>query len=100
MVLAPDLKTTVHMKTIFFAGFALAKYELLDKMHHGETRVIHCRGGSGRTGLMAAILLLENGANWSGFQTQVQSLRPEARTSPSHRNFIYTRFSIMGNYDN
>ncbi|SIT01803.1 cyclin-dependent kinase inhibitor 3 family protein [Neptunomonas antarctica] len=78
----------------FFEAFALVKTELLDKMNRGETIVIHCKGGSGRTGLMAAILLLENGDSWSDIIAQVQSLRPKALTLPHHLNFIHTHYSI------
>lgn len=33
-------------------------------------------GGSGRTGLMDAILLLESGEQWRDVQARIQSIRP------------------------
>ncbi|MGL6327563.1 phosphatase domain-containing protein [Aeromonas rivipollensis] len=45
----------------FAAAFASHKTALLARLAAGQTLAIHCRGGSGRTGLMAAILLLEAG---------------------------------------
>lgn len=35
--------------------------ELLAKLHGGEKIFVHCRGGLGRTGTLAARLLIENG---------------------------------------
>ena len=45
----------------FSQAFASHKADLLARLAAGQTLAIHCRGGSGRTGLMAAILLLEAG---------------------------------------
>lgn len=64
----------------FLAAFAQYKDELLARINNQETLVIHCRGGTGRTGLMAAILLLELGWPWDEVQPLIRSVRPKALT--------------------
>ena len=68
----------------FFSAFKPVKSELLARIDKQETIAIHCRGGSGRTGLMAAILLLERGQPWQQVKTQIQSIRPKALTLDPH----------------
>ena len=81
-------------KEAFFETFTDAKPQLLALMTSGQTIAIHCRGGSGRTGLMAAILLLESGRDWDDVVEQIQAIRPKALTHPVHINFIETQYSI------
>ena len=64
----------------FAAAFASHKADLLARLAAGQTLAIHCRGGSGRTGLMAAILLLESGYPPAEVKALVQGLRPKALT--------------------
>ncbi len=49
---------------------------------------MHCMGGSGRTGLLAAHLLLEKGWELQNIITQVQSLRPGAFTKDVQVEYI------------
>lgn len=72
----------------FELGFARHKAELLVLMQTQSTVAIHCRGGSGRTGLMAAILLLLAGGSLAEVITQVQSIRPNALTNVHQRGYI------------
>ncbi|MCM8595233.1 protein phosphatase [Accumulibacter sp.] len=60
-------------------------HRLLDE---GRKIAIHCKGGSGRTGLMAAQILLERG--WSGEEASdaVKALRPNALTLPVHQDYF------------
>ncbi|BCB18143.1 hypothetical protein OCUBac02_10370 [Bosea sp. ANAM02] len=44
----------------FMAGWR--KLDLADRLREGESWAIHCRAGLGRTGTIAALLLVENGA--------------------------------------
>jgi protein-tyrosine phosphatase len=52
---------------------------------------IHCRGGSGRTGFMAALILRAAGMNGPRADTQVLRLRPRALTLPAHTDYLAAR---------
>lgn len=54
----------------------------------GETIAIHCKGGSGRTGLIAAQLLIECGVEFQDALDKVQALRPRALQQPQHIKYI------------
>ncbi|WP_417537745.1 protein phosphatase [Marinomonas sp.] len=81
-------------KQPFFVEFEKIKNELLGRLHVQEKLAIHCRGGSGRTGLMAAILLLELGLPWLQVQELIQGTRPKALTLAPHIHFLKTHYSI------
>ncbi len=49
---------------------------------------IHCKGGSGRTGLIAAQLLIECGVPLQEAIDKVQVLRPRAIQNPVHISYI------------
>ncbi|NEV64603.1 tyrosine-protein phosphatase [Thiorhodococcus minor] len=49
---------------------------------------IHCRGGSGRTGLMAALILRELGMDGARADGLVKGLRPKALTVPAHIDYL------------
>jgi protein-tyrosine phosphatase len=54
---------------------------------HG-TIAIHCRGGSGRTGFMAALILRAMGTDAASADAQVKDLRPRALTLPAHTDYL------------
>lgn len=62
--------------------------EILRRLNAGECAAIHCQGGSGRTGLVAATLLLNLGLPLTEATLQVQSLRPRALQHPLHRQWL------------
>lgn len=78
----------------FNKAWALSKVKLQALLGYKETIAIHCRGGSGRTGLMAAILLLEAGEAWGDVKDQIQKVRPKALTHPAHINYLKKHYSI------
>mgnify|MGYP000001583388 FL=1 len=80
----------------FAAAFANHKTALLARLAAGQTLAIHCRGGSGRTGLMAAILLLESGYAPARVKTLVQGLRPKALTLAPHVDYLNSHYSFAG----
>jgi ADP-ribosyl-[dinitrogen reductase] hydrolase len=51
---------------------------LRDRLLGGESIVVHCRGGLGRTGLVAARLLIELGESPKGALSRVRAARPGA----------------------
>lgn len=57
--------------------------------------VIHCKGGSGRTGLMAAILLLERGIELEKAVSMVKTLRPNSLKVPSHMEDLERRYQTI-----
>ena len=77
----------------FAQAFALQKAILLDLIESGATIVIHCHGGSGRTGLMAAILMLELGYAPTQVKTQIQQIRPKSLTSAVQDNYLIEQYA-------
>jgi len=49
---------------------------------------IHCKGGSGRTGLVAAMILLERGNKLERVLSMVQALRPKALKLQAHVDYL------------
>ena len=60
-------------------------FEILDR---SGTLAIHCKGGSGRTSLMAAIILCQRGMKHDLILEQVKALRPNALKLPVHTDFL------------
>ena len=60
-------------------------FEILDR---SGTVAIHCKGGSGRTGLMAAIILCERGMNHDQTLDQAKALRPNALKLSVHTDYL------------
>lgn len=52
---------------------------------------IHCRGGSGRTGFMAALILREMGLLGPHADALVKRLRPNALELPAHVDYLAAR---------
>lgn len=77
----------------FAQAYAEQKTTILSLLRAGKTIAIHCKGGSGRTGLMAAILMAELGYNKADATAQVQSLRPKALGHPVHIAY-FTDFKV------
>lgn len=74
------------------AGFACAwvahSAEVLQILADGGTIAVHCKGGSGRTGLMVAMLLINRGEPLPTVIEQVQEIRPKALQIPAHLEFL------------
>ncbi|BCE03114.1 protein-tyrosine phosphatase family protein [Marinicellulosiphila megalodicopiae] len=54
------------------------KHEIHAILNDKESIAIHCKGGSGRTGIVAGKILLERGANFDSTIEQIKALRPNA----------------------
>jgi protein-tyrosine phosphatase len=65
-----------------------AKTPILEQLKAGSSLAIHCKGGSGRTGLIAARILIETGISREAAIAQVRTLRPKAIQHPAHVNWI------------
>ncbi len=72
----------------FDTAWQAAASDLLARLRAGQCLAIHCKGGSGRTGLIAARILIALGVPRSTAIAQVQALRPKAIQHPVHQAWI------------
>ena len=72
----------------FGQGWKASRQAILDQLRAGQALAIHCKGGSGRTGLIAVRILIETGIARSQAIALVQALRPGAIQHPAHCNWI------------
>ncbi|MEH0743478.1 cyclin-dependent kinase inhibitor 3 family protein [Vibrio cholerae] len=72
----------------FAAKWQLASPTLHRIVDNGGKVAMHCMGGSGRTGLFAAHLLLEKNWPLETIIKEVQALRPGAFTKPVQVDYI------------
>lgn len=61
---------------------------LIALLRDGKQIAIHCRGGSGRTGLVAAALLMALGQSQQEAMAAIRARRPRAFTLASHRLWL------------
>ncbi|MCU0835823.1 MAG: tyrosine-protein phosphatase [Chromatiaceae bacterium] len=67
------------------------KAEVLAILDQQGVSAVHCRGGSGRTGLMTALMLLERGMPYEKVVAEVRTLRPAALQLDVHLDYLQTR---------
>jgi protein-tyrosine phosphatase len=72
----------------FHAAWARDQKQILAALNQHDIPAVHCRGGSGRTGLMTAILLLEHGMPYEQVVAEVQRIRPKALQLDAHVNYL------------
>lgn len=77
---APDEK--------FEKAWQSQKSEVLSMIKQGKCIAIHCRGGSGRTGFMAAVIMRELGINADQATEMVKSLRPNSLKLTAHTEYL------------
>ncbi|RJX65282.1 phosphatase [Vibrio sinensis] len=73
----------------FISQWNSASPALHEKIDRGEKVAMHCMGGSGRTGILAAHLLLERQWDISHIIEQVKALRPGAFTKSVQVDYIH-----------
>lgn len=66
------------------------------RLEGGERVAIHCRGGIGRTGLVAALILVERG--WSGEAAirHIRAARPRAIETRAQERYVIDAASAIG----
>lgn len=68
----------------FADAWTQARERIQALLDAGRSVAIHCKGGSGRTGLIAARLLIDRGLPRADAVALVQALRPKAIQHPAH----------------
>ena len=81
-------KRSVTFTEIRSQGWKVSKQSILERLNAGQDIAIHCKGGSGRTGLIAARIMVEAGIPRADAIALVQALRPKAIQHPAHINWI------------
>lgn len=59
-----------------------------DTLRQGESILVHCRGGLGRAGTVAALLLMDQGIGWQEAMALVRSVRPGAVETNEQEKYI------------
>lgn len=72
----------------FDARWEVISPQIHEVLKQGGNIVLHCMGGSGRTGLLAAHILLELDWDLNRIKSEVQALRPGAFTKPLQIEYI------------
>ncbi|WP_206483894.1 dual specificity protein phosphatase family protein [Thalassotalea sp. G2M2-11] len=69
--------------------WALYQQKIIKTLDEGGNIAIHCKGGTGRTGLVAAMILMHNG--WSIEKTikSVRQVRPNALQIEKQLSYLY-----------
>ncbi|MFT6985165.1 MAG: protein-tyrosine phosphatase [Psychromonas sp.] len=57
-------------------------------LEQGKSIALHCKGGSGRTGLVAAQILLQRGEAIGPVMARIQAVRPNAFTQTCQRDYL------------
>nr|WP_254797379.1 dual specificity protein phosphatase family protein [Pseudomonas aromaticivorans] len=68
----------------FATAWTQAQERIRALLDEGRSIAIHCKGGSGRTGLIAARILIDRGLPRADAVALVQVLRPKAIQHPAH----------------
>lgn len=72
----------------FIAAWPVIGRELLSFLKNGDRVVVHCRGGLGRTGTVACLLLMEFGTSPQEALEMVRSCRPGCVETLAQEQFI------------
>jgi protein-tyrosine phosphatase len=72
----------------FDTAWLASRGQITDLLNADQAIAIHCKGGSGRTGLIAARILIDNGMPRNQAVSLVQTLRPKAIQHPAHAGWL------------
>lgn len=72
----------------FEDGWSSVSKQLTDLLRSGGRILVHCRGGLGRAGTVAALLLVELGVPRSDAVNQVREARPGAIETRAQENYV------------
>ena len=104
MLKVPHLGEAVHAKGMTWHHLPIADYsvpdegferiwqtqgrELRARLCHGENILLHCKGGLGRTGTVAACLLREAGIGAADAVAQVRLVRPKTIETTQQERYV------------
>ena len=74
--------------TPFLEAWKSAGPIIHDLIAQGKTIAVHCKGGSGRTGLISAQILIERGEALAPLMARIQVVRPNAFMHLCHRDYL------------
>lgn len=80
----------------FEQAWARQQAAILALLRQGGKLALHCKGGSGRTGLVATRLLLALGWELKPAMATVKALRPNALSLPVHQQWIADQAARLG----
>ena len=72
----------------FLSGWSSVRADLLSRLDARERVVVHCRGGLGRAGLVAALLLIETGTPAETAIRTVRAARPGAIETAAQERYV------------
>ena len=72
----------------FLSGWPAVRAGLLGRLDAGGRVVVHCRGGLGRAGLVAALLLIETGIPAEAAIRTVRKARPGAIETAAQERYV------------
>lgn len=84
----PDLQTPTRQFEELWSGIGPILHE---QLANGQSIVIHCRGGLGRTGVLAARILVEAGANPIEAVATVRAGREHSIETYAQENYVLTK---------
>lgn len=73
---------------VFMAGWAMLASRLVERMQRGEGVAVHCRGGLGRAGTVAAMLAIELGQTPGAALRAVRAVRPGTVETATQERFV------------
>jgi len=79
----------------FEKAWATISGELSQILQRGDGVVVHCRGGLGRTGMIAARLLIELGETPCNALQRVRAVRPGAVETLEQENYVLSRVMAL-----
>ncbi|MGJ8483707.1 phosphatase domain-containing putative toxin [Pseudoalteromonas sp. SYSU M81236] len=79
----------------FNQAFSKHLNDILAIIKNGGSVAVHCKGGSGRTGLVIGLLMHELGCAKNDIVNQVQAIRPKSLQNPIQRSF-FDNFQKVG----
>ena len=79
----------------FEAAFDNHRKQILEILNNQGTVAVHCKGGSGRTGLVIGLLMVQLGCDKPAVIEQVQKMRPKALKHPVQLTY-FNEFNTVG----